>query len=392
MKRNKKTVQMIKRFSAYYLAVVLLMAACFDTLAQGGVAVAGVLTMQKNVSQTFNAPKNGTLQINNNYGDVNIKTWKRKTILVKVSISASSADAVKAAAFLKSIHIDFAKVADSISCTAAIGTPIQIRAMNEPDTGKGRRPITLTILPAKWCVVNFEVYLPAMQALQINNMFGNVTMGDYAGPLSINERFGNFTAGNLSGPVNFDLQQGNLHVGHLNLGLLNVKTFDHVSIGGISGALNSRFQYGRLLDVKLAGGSDSISLNANNVEQVNLSGVNTENTKYLLRVTLSKLQFNGTAFSETGNNLRFKEINVDIQKTTLQHLSDSIIKAHPELKTPPQNLKTPPDTLEKKKMMDVKMIALLAKFKKVREFAAGPENAKTQVNVRVEFGTLNLRE
>ena len=184
-----------------------------------------------------------------------------KPILVKVAITASSGDAVKAAALLKSIHIDFLNGTDNISCTAAIGSPITIRAMNTPDTGKEHRPITLTILPAKWCVVSFEVYLPATQTLHINNMFGNVTMGDYAGALSINERFGDFTAGNLSGPVHFDLQQGNLHVGHLNLGLLNIKTFDHVSIGGISGALNSQFQYGRLLDIKLAGRTDSVSLN-----------------------------------------------------------------------------------------------------------------------------------
>ena len=378
----------MKRFSTLYLAVMLLMAACFNARAQGG---APVVTVKKNVTQTFTAPKNSTLVINNNYGGVSIKTWTRKTILVKVSISASSADAVKAAALLKSIHIDFANVADSVSCTAAIGTPIEIRAMNEPDTGKGRRPVTITILPAKWCTVNFQVYLPATQTLHINSMFGNVTMGNYAGQLSVNERFGDFTAGNLTGPVHFDIQQGSMRIGRLNLGLLNVKTFDHVFIGGISGALNSQFQYGRLLNVKLASRSDSIGLKANNVQQVNLSGINTEATKYLVRLTFSKLQFNGAAFSETGNNLHFKEL-YDIQKKTMQRLSDSILQAHPELKIIPKDLKTPPDTLEKKKLMDVKMITLLAKFKKAREYAAGPKNAKTQVNVRIEFGTLNLTE
>ncbi|HZY38036.1 MAG TPA: hypothetical protein VFE53_15370, partial [Mucilaginibacter sp.] len=69
---------MMKRFSTYCLAVVLLMAACFDARAQGSVVVIGVTTVKKEVAQTFTAPKNSTLVINNNYGDVNIKTWKRK--------------------------------------------------------------------------------------------------------------------------------------------------------------------------------------------------------------------------------------------------------------------------------------------------------------------------
>lgn len=380
----------MKRFSTYCLAVVLLMAACFDARAQGSVVVIGVTTVKKEVAQTFTAPKNSTLVINNNYGDVNIKTWKRKTILVRVTISASSADAAKAAGLLKSVHIDFANEADSISCTAAIGTPIKIRAMNQPDTGKGSRPVTITILPAKWCTVNFQVYLPAAQALHINNMFGNVTMGDFAGPLNIKESFGDFTAGNLTGPVHFDLQQGNLHIGHLNLGLLNVKTFDHVNIASISGVLSSQFQYGRLLDVKLGNRIDSISLKSNNVEQVNVAGVDPAHTRYTLQLAFTKFSPKNLSFTFNNKDLKFKPFNLELQKREAQHLDDSVMAAHPELKILPNDTKTSTDTLKLKH--EKFMILTLAKSKKVREYQAGPENAKSKVIIKVDFGTLNLTE
>jgi hypothetical protein len=380
---------MMKRFSTYCLAIVLLMAVCFDARAQGGIAVAGVTTVQRNVTQTFTASKNSALLINNNYGDVNIKTWKRKTIFVKVSISASSADAVKAAALLKSIHIDFAKVADSISCTAAIGTPIKIRAMNQPDTGKGSRPITITLLPAKWCVVNFQVYLPATQALHISNMFGNVTMGDYSGPLNISEKFGDITAGNLNGPVHFDLQQGNLNIDHLNLGELNVKTFDHVKIGGMSGRSSGQFQFGRQLDIKLARLPDSINLKANNVQQVNVSGINPIHTRYNLQLVFTKLSPNNLAFTPNNKALKFKALNLEILKRDMQHLDDSVMAAHPELKISPKDTKTSADSLKLKHEKQI-IILTLAKFKQVHEYQAGPENAKSKVIISVDFGTLNL--
>jgi hypothetical protein len=381
----------MKRFNTWCLVIALLMAARFNARAQGSVVVIGVTTVKKEVAQTFSAPKNDTLVINNNYGDVNIKTWKRKTILVRVAISASSANAARAAELLKSVHIDFANGTDSISCTAAIGAPIKIRAMNQPDTGKGRRPITITILPAKWCTVNFQVYLPATQALHINSMFGNVTMGDYAGPLNINEQFGDFTAGDLSGPVHFDLQQGNMYAGHLNLGQLNVKTFDHVNIAGISGALSSRFQYGRLLNVKLAALPDSVSLKTNNVEQVNVSGVNPTHTRYTLQLAFTKFSPKNLSFTLNNKDLKFKPLNLEIQKREAQHLDDSVMAAHPELKILPKDTQTSADTLKLKHEKQLTILTL-AKFKQMREYQAGPENAKSKVIIKVDFGTLNLRE
>jgi hypothetical protein len=381
---------MMRRFSTWYLAIVLLIAVCFDAHAQGSTVVIGVTTVKKEVDQTFTAPKNAALVINNNYGNVNIKTWKRKTIFVKVSISTSSTEPARAAALLKSIHIDFAKVADSISCTAAIGSPVHIRAMNVPDTGKNRRPITVTILPAKWCMINFEVFLPATQALHINNMFGNVTMGDYAGPLNINEQFGDFTAGNLTGPLHFDLQQGNLHVSHLNLGRLNVKTFDHISIGRISGLVNGQFQFGRQLDVKLGRLPDSVNLNTNNVEQVNVSGVDPSHTKYNLQLVMAQLSRNNLSFTLNSKDQHFKPLNLELSKRDAQHLDDSVMAAHPELKIMPNETKTPLDSLKLKH--EKFMILTLAKFKKVHEYQAGPENAKSKVMIKVDFGTLNLKE
>jgi hypothetical protein len=383
---------MIKRFSTYCLAVVLLLAVCFDAHAQGGAAVViGVTTVKKNVTQTFVAPKNGALMIYNNYGDVRIKTWNRKTILVKVSISASSSDAKKAAELLKSVHIDFAKVADSISCIAAIGTPVKIRAMNQPDTGQGSRPITITLLPAKWCTLNFQVYLPATQALHIENMFGNVTVGDYAGPLNISEKFGDITAGNLSGPVHFTIQQGNLNIDRLNLGDLNVKTFDHVKIGNMSGRSGGQFQFGRQLDIKLARLPDSINLKANNVAQVNVSGVNPIHTRYNLQLVFTKLSPNNLSFTPNNKALKFKALNLEILKRDMQHLDDSVMAAHPELKISPKDTKTSADSLKLKHEKQITILTL-AKFKQVHEYQAGPENAKSKVVIKVDFGTLNLRE
>jgi len=382
----------MKRFSTYCLALVLLIVARFDALAQAGLPVSGVTTVKKTVTKTFAAPKNGALVINNNYGDVNIKTWKRKTILVKVSISASSSDAAKAAALLKSIHIDFENGTDSISCTAAIGSPITVKAMNEPDTSrKQQRPITLTILPAKWCVVNFQVYLPATQPLHIENMFGNVTIADYAGPVNISEKFGDITAGNLNGPVHLAIQQGNLNIDRLNLGDLNVKTFDHVKIGALSGRSSGQFQFGRQLDIKLARLPDSINLKANNVAQVNVSGVNPIHTRYNLQLVFTKLSPNNLVFTPNNKALKFKALNVEMLKRDMQHLDDSVMAAHPELKISPKDSKTSADSLKLKHEKQITILTL-AKFKQVHEYQAGPENAKSKVVIKVDFGTLNLRE
>jgi|GEM_PF-5154613 len=380
-------VEMIKRFSTCYLACALLIAVCADVHAQGNGAV---VTLKKSVTQTFNAPQKAALVIYNNYGGVRIKTWKRKTILITAAISASSSDEAKAADLLKSIHIDFLKGTDSISCAAAIGPPIKIRAMNRPDTGKGSTPITITILPAKWCTVNLQVYLPAAQALHINNMFGNVIIGDYAGPLNISEQFGDITTGYLTGQVHFAVQQGNVKVGSLNRGEINVKTFDHVSIGSMSGRSSGQFQYGRQLDIKLARLPDSVSLKANNVAQVNVSGVNPSHTRYNVQLVFAQISHNTPSFVLNNKELKFKQLNLELLKSQAQHLDDSVMAAHPELKILPKDTKTPPDSLKLKHEKQLAILTL-AKFKKVHEYQAGPEKAKSKVMIKVDFGTLNLR-
>ncbi len=379
---------MIRRFSTYYLAFALLIAVCTDVRAEGSGAV---VTVKKTVSQTFNAPQKAALVIYNNYGGVRINTWKRKTILITAAISASSSDAAKAADLLKSIHIDFAKGTDSISCRAAIGAPIKIRAMNMPDTGKGSTPITITILPAKWCTVNLQVYLPAAQALHINNMFGNVTMDDYSGALNVSEQFGDITTGNLSGAVHFAVQQGNVHIGRLKEGEINVKTFDHVNIGSMSGRSCGQFQFGRQLDIKLARLPDSVSLKANNVAQVNVSGVNPIHTRYNLQLVFAQLSGNSLSFKLNNKEIKFKALNLELLKRQAQHLDDSVMAAHPELKIMPKDAKAPPDSLKLKHEKQLTILTL-AKFKKVHEYQAGPENARSKVMIKVDFGTLNLKE
>lgn len=347
-----------------------------------------VATVSKTVSQKLGLSEKTAVAINNNYGNVTINTWNKKSLLIKVVISASSKDPVRAAELLKSIHVDLKKIADLVTCVAAIGAPVKISTMNTPDTGK-QRPITVAILPAKWCNVNFEVYLPATQPLTIDNMFGNIAIGDYEGPLSIKEQFGDLVAGNLSGPLQLDIQQGNMHVKHLNLGQININTFDHVIIDRVSGPLQSQFQLGRQLNITLDPHGDSVSLKASNVQMVNFSGVNPEKARYMLRLVFSKLQFNGSPFLENKNGRPFEEIHVDMLKKEAQRLDDSILRAHPELRAVPKEAKTAADILAIKTKKELSILAL-AKFKKMHEYAAGPENAKTQVSINVNFGTLNV--
>lgn len=383
---------MIKRFNTYYLIVMLLMAVCLQARGQGS---GKVVTLKKTASQSFPATKNLTLLVNNNFGNIKIVASKRKTILVKAVMLSYAKDAAQATKQLKRIQIEFIKGPDSITCAARVKSDATIAILgNQPpkagDTVK-QRPISIMILPAKWCAVNFEVYLPATQPLNIDNGFGNITMGDYTGPLNIHERFGDFTAGNLTGSTQLELSQGNVNIKHIRFGQMNVKTFDHVNIAGISGGLNSQFQFGRELNLNLKylSRTDSIGLKANNVQQVNISGVTPITARYTLKLVFSKLQLDGSAFAGDKNIFSFREINADKRKREAQHLDDSILKAHPELKIMPADVTLSVDTVKSKKMKELTILSL-AKFKKVHEYVAGPEDARAKVNIGVVFGTLNL--
>jgi hypothetical protein len=187
----------------------------------------------KSFSKTFAADQSDKINLSNEYGSIVIKTWDRKEVKVDVQILAYSNNEEDTQKLLDEVSIDAGKSGDLISFTTKISGRNNNWGVGSRNGRKWRREVR----------INYVVYMPAVNALNVSQQYGNVTMADFSGPLSAKVQYGNFKAGNLSNSNNYlSVQYGNTEVVQINRATIKHQYGSGLSLGTV-GALNLTAQY-----------------------------------------------------------------------------------------------------------------------------------------------------
>lgn len=197
----------------------------------------------KTFSKTFTADQSDKINLSNQYGSILIKTWDRKEVKADVQIAAYSNNDSDAQKLLDEVNIEATKSGDQISFTTTIED-------NHGNWGSGTRN------GRKWrreVKVNYVVYMPASNPLNVSQQYGNVTMADFSGPVNAKVQYGNFKAGNLSSAsTNLSVQYGNTDVLQMNRATIKQQYGSGLTIGTV-GTLNLSAQYAKT-DIKTVTG------------------------------------------------------------------------------------------------------------------------------------------
>lgn len=213
----------------------------------------------KTFSRSFPVDQSDKILLSNKYGEVQVKTWDKKEARVDVEIRAYSKNEASAQELLDEVNIHAAKEGDQIVFRTNVGG-------GNYGMGRGRGK--------SWrreVRIDYVLYVPAGSALNLSNQYGNVLMGNFAGPLYVKVQYGNLTAGKLMSSNNYvsvqygkaDIQEMNKAVvkqeygSGLNIGV--VQTLDlnaqyaGVNIGAIKGNAAIKQQYGSGLNIGTVG-------------------------------------------------------------------------------------------------------------------------------------------
>jgi hypothetical protein len=187
----------------------------------------------KSFSKSFPADQSDKVSLSNQYGSILIKTWDRKEVKVDIQIQAYSNNEEDTQKLLDEVSIEAAKAGDLISFNTRISDRNNNWGSGSRNGRKWRREVK----------VNYVVYMPAANALNVSQQYGNVTMGDFSGPLSAKVQYGNFKAGNLSNSNNYlSVQYGNTEVLQINRATIKHQYGSGLSLGTV-GSLNLSAQY-----------------------------------------------------------------------------------------------------------------------------------------------------
>ncbi|NEU09007.1 hypothetical protein GZH53_11845 [Flavihumibacter sp. R14] len=146
----------------------------------------------KTISKTYSVDSKDKLAINNQYGKVQVSTWAKNEIKVDVEIKSYEASDSKAQEQLEGVSISESKQGDLIS----FKTNFDRNNMNwwsRTRNGKEEK---------RGVQVNYVIYMPAKNPLDITNRYGSTTLPDFSGPVNINSGYGSFTGGDLNNAAN----------------------------------------------------------------------------------------------------------------------------------------------------------------------------------------------
>nr|WP_315417623.1 hypothetical protein [uncultured Pedobacter sp.] len=188
----------------------------------------------KSFSKSFNVDNNDKINLNNQYGSITIKTWDKKEVRVDVDIKAYSSSDNDAQKLIDGISIDATKNGDVVTFRTNMGD-------RNGRYGRGvKNGVTTWRREVK---VNYVVYMPAVNPLTVSQEYGNVELGNFAGPTSLKVEYGNLVAGNLSNVNNYiNVQYGKCDIQDMNAAVVKHEYNGPVTIGAV-GTLQLNAEY-----------------------------------------------------------------------------------------------------------------------------------------------------
>jgi hypothetical protein len=326
----------------------------------GSIALPGLIraevplhTVKKTVLKRFSIGANRQLWIDNQYGDVVIKNWKSKNVLIRITLSGQSEELSRANALLQLVRINTQTNVGVINVKTIIDT------------------LSSRIKPSAHdqCHISYQVLGPPGLRLKVTNRYGNIDVGRFSGDLEIDEKFGDIAGGNLSGPVKLHLEQGNIAIDHLNNGDMTVKGFQTIRIGAIAGVIDARFSSGNRVDMGLSSDLQRLNLEADNVKPLNLFNLGTVGVVLKVHTLLSKFVYNGVIQFKAGKNPPAIEDSLRMHSKG----RDTAEQAH--------------DTL-----LRLKKLKAMPFLKKENDYEFKTGNALTDIKLNVSFCVLNVKE
>ncbi len=200
--------------------------------------------LSKTFSKSFSLSGSDKININNQFGSITIKTWDRKEVKADVTINAYSNDADEQQKLLNGVRIDAEKSGDQVSFKTDFTTNRNGNWGNGTRNGrKWRREVK----------VHYVVYMPAANALNVTQQYGNVEIPAFAGPINARVQYGNFNAERLSNSSNnINVQYGKMDVQDLNNGNLKQQYGGGITLGTARN-INVNAQYSNVNIEKVLG-------------------------------------------------------------------------------------------------------------------------------------------
>ncbi len=235
----------------------------------------------KAVNKSYNVSSSQKLDIQNSFGRVEVHTWNKNEIKVDVSIEVSANTNDLAQKVLDKISVTDSKNGNSISFKTAIGN------INNNKEQKS----TMNI--------NYSIYMPANNPLEISNEFGATVIPDYSGEVELSSKFGSLTTGNLPNVKSINVEFGKGKFENIKDGDISVK-YSKAEFGKLSGKMKLNLEFCSGIVMNLDNSLSGLDVKAS-YSNVNLKPSSDLSASYSISTSFGNLK-NRTAIKFDGGD------------------------------------------------------------------------------------------
>ncbi len=143
---------------------------------------------EKIIRQQYEVGRDGKVQIDNSYGNINVITWQQNKVDIKVTITVDGNDLDAVSKRIKSIWVDINKSPMRVTAVTHIGSSSQSWSLFSWFFGKSHQTNFQ---------INYEVRMPENFDLKLTNDYGNIFINKLSGRLDLNADYGKFEIGEL---------------------------------------------------------------------------------------------------------------------------------------------------------------------------------------------------
>ena len=188
-----------------------------------------LIEKKKTYSKSYNITSKDKLTLENSFGEMKLITWEKNEIKVDVTITAKGGTEEKAQQILDNISIEDGKNNNGVFFKTKTNDK-----KNWKKDDKGYKDEGMHI--------DYVVYLPSSNPLDVQNSFGPMIVPDYNGEASISSKFGSLTAGKISNAKLVSVEFGHGEIESINNGKLSIQ-FSRATIKKLSGSVKAEFQH-----------------------------------------------------------------------------------------------------------------------------------------------------
>jgi len=188
----------------------------------------------KNYSKSYSIDGNDVINLDNRFGRITVNTWNKSEVKVDVQIKVGANDDDLAQKLLDNVTIRDSKDGNGVYFKTSI---------NSDDNGGSWSLFGGKRNNVRKIEVNYTVYMPSRNPLNVSNKYGATSLPDLDGKLTVNNSYGSLVAKNLSSPGNqITVKYGSATIGSLNGSDLDV-AYGSLSLGECN-KLNADISYG----------------------------------------------------------------------------------------------------------------------------------------------------